>query len=79
MNPLETPKEVIRTSNPLCAPPERRIYSLAWDSGGECEPCTKHFVHAESDTGSEGGNARLCHEPQSWRTQIRNRFSREVI
>jgi hypothetical protein len=79
MNPLETPQEVIRTSIALCGPPERQIYSLAWDSWGECGACTKHFVHGESDTGSGGGNARLCRGPQSWRTQTRNRFSREAM
>jgi hypothetical protein len=79
MNPLESPEEVIKTSISLCGFPERQIYSLAWDSWGECESCTKHFLPAECDTRSGRGNARLCHEPQSWRTQIHGRFSRLLM
>jgi hypothetical protein len=78
MNPLETLQEVGRPSIALCDFPERQIYSLAWDSLGRRGPCMKQFLHAETDAGL-GGEARLCREPQVWRTQARKRIRGEVM
>jgi hypothetical protein len=78
MKALETTQEIIRTSIALCDFPERQIYSLEWNSWSECGPCTKHFLPFETEAGL-GGEARLCREPQVWRTQTRKRMGRKIM